>query len=57
MKRNHNIVIRISKEEKEELKLRAKSLGFDNLTSYAKWCMKEKIFMIQKISSQNGSEN
>ena len=59
MKKNHNIIIRVTKEEKEELKQKAKDLGFDNLTSYLKWCAKEKIFNIQKMTStyQNGSKN
>jgi len=60
MRKNHNIIIRVTKDEKEELKERAKSLGFDNLTSYVKWCTKEKIFNIQKRTGnayQNGSEN
>ena len=51
MVRNHNIIIRVTKEEKEELKERAKNLGFQNLTSYARLCMKEKIFQIQKQSN------
>ena len=56
MKKNHYILIRVTKEEKEELKQRAKELGFDNLTGFVKWATKEKMFEMKRIF-RNGSKN
>ena len=53
MKKNYYILIRVTKEEKEELIVRAKEFGFDTLTSFIKWATKEKIFHMKK-TFQNG---
>ena len=43
---------------KEQLKDRAKELGFDNLTEFIKWSTKEKIFQLQKVAvCLNGTKN
>ena len=57
MRRNDRIVIRVTHEEKEELKKRAEAFGFDTVTGFVKWATKEKIFQIQKTNFQNGSKN
>ena len=58
MRKNYRISIRVTKEEREAIKKKAEILGFDNLTSFVKWCTKEKIFLIGKMQkSLNGSKN
>ena len=49
MRRNHNLVIRVTKEEKEDFKRKARDLGFDNVAGFVRWYTKEKIFRMEKI--------